>query len=154
MLPIISRITESTEEVEQEETAVSELRTELWLKERELTDIRLEALGSAHQLEQLRDAMNNMQVWTSPPNRLDVTIDEHNLRFPFHFLPILVHSGEPEGGERPFKNRKQPPRLWAQFVHVPAFRPVLPPGAIVEAAHEYVPHQVVQPQPERLQRSR
>lgn len=62
ILPIISRIMESTEEAEQEETAVSELRTELWLKERELTDIRLEALGSAHQLEQLRDAMNNMQV--------------------------------------------------------------------------------------------
>lgn len=61
-LPIISRIMETTEEAEQEETAVSELRTELWLKERELTDIRLEALGSAHQLEQLRDAMNNMQV--------------------------------------------------------------------------------------------
>ncbi|XP_029689963.1 neuron navigator 1 isoform X3 [Takifugu rubripes] len=56
-----SVIAESTEEVEQEETAVSELRTELWLKERELTDIRLEALGSAHQLEHLRDAMNNMQ---------------------------------------------------------------------------------------------
>lgn len=57
---------ESTEEAEQEETAVSELRTELWLKERELTDIRLEALGSAHQLEQLRDAMNNMQVCFFP----------------------------------------------------------------------------------------
>lgn len=62
MLLIMSRIMESTEEAEQEETAVSDLRTELWLKERELTDIRLEALGSAHQLEQLRDTMNNMQV--------------------------------------------------------------------------------------------
>lgn len=70
---------ESTEEAEQEETAVSELRTELWLKERELTDIRLEALGSAHQLEQLRDAMNNMQVCllhgrSLLPNRLNVAI--------------------------------------------------------------------------------
>lgn len=53
---------ETTEEGENEETAVSELRSELWLKERELTDIRLEALSSAHQLEQLREAMNNMQV--------------------------------------------------------------------------------------------
>ncbi|KAM8830446.1 LOW QUALITY PROTEIN: neuron navigator 1 [Synchiropus picturatus] len=44
------------------ERAVSELRSELWEKERALTDIRLEALNSAHQLEQLRDAMNNMQV--------------------------------------------------------------------------------------------
>uniref|UniRef100_A0AAQ5XMC5 Neuron navigator 1 n=1 Tax=Amphiprion ocellaris TaxID=80972 RepID=A0AAQ5XMC5_AMPOC len=44
-----------------EETAVSDLRSELWEKERALTDIRLEALNSAHQLEQLREAMNNMQ---------------------------------------------------------------------------------------------
>lgn len=41
---------------------VSELRSELWEKELKLTDIRLEALGSAHRLEQLQDAMNNMQV--------------------------------------------------------------------------------------------
>lgn len=53
---------ETTEEGDNEETAVIELRSELWVKERELTDIRLEALSSAHQLEQLREAMNNMQV--------------------------------------------------------------------------------------------
>lgn len=53
---------ETTEEGDNEETAVSDLRSELWLKERELTDIRLEALNSAHQLEQLREAMNSMQV--------------------------------------------------------------------------------------------
>lgn len=53
---------ETTEEGESEETAVSDLRSELWEKERALTDIRLEALNSAHQLEQLREAMNNMQV--------------------------------------------------------------------------------------------
>lgn len=51
-----------TEEGDGEDTSVSDLRSELWVKERELTDIRLEALNSAHQLEQLRDAMNNMQV--------------------------------------------------------------------------------------------
>ncbi|XP_035512101.1 neuron navigator 1-like isoform X2 [Morone saxatilis] len=56
-----SVIMETTEEGDIEETAVSELRSELWVKERELTDIRLEALSSAHQLEQLREAMNNMQ---------------------------------------------------------------------------------------------
>lgn len=56
------RIMETTEEGDNEETAVSELRSELWVKERELTDIRLEALSSAHQLEQLREAMNNMEV--------------------------------------------------------------------------------------------
>lgn len=41
---------------------MSELRTELWEKELKLTDIRLEALGSAHRLEQLQDAMNHMEV--------------------------------------------------------------------------------------------
>ncbi|XP_039904005.1 neuron navigator 1-like isoform X9 [Simochromis diagramma] len=56
-----SVIMESTEEGDGEESAVSELRSELWVKERELTDIRLEALDSAHQLEQLREAMKNMQ---------------------------------------------------------------------------------------------
>ncbi|KAM9751816.1 neuron navigator 1 isoform 4-T5 [Menidia menidia] len=56
-----SVIMETAEEGDSGDTAVSELRTELWEKERELTDIRLEALSSAHQLEQLRDAMNYMQ---------------------------------------------------------------------------------------------
>ncbi|XP_076598272.1 neuron navigator 1 isoform X3 [Chaetodon auriga] len=56
-----SVIMETTEEGDNEETAVTELRSELWLKERELTEIRLEALSSAHHLEQLREAMNSMQ---------------------------------------------------------------------------------------------
>uniref|UniRef100_A0A3Q0R001 Neuron navigator 1 n=1 Tax=Amphilophus citrinellus TaxID=61819 RepID=A0A3Q0R001_AMPCI len=56
-----SVIMESTEEGDTEDSAVSELRSELWLKERALTDIRLEALDSAHQLEQLRETMKNMQ---------------------------------------------------------------------------------------------
>uniref|UniRef100_A0A8C9U0M2 Neuron navigator 1 n=1 Tax=Scleropages formosus TaxID=113540 RepID=A0A8C9U0M2_SCLFO len=57
-----SRIFEGNEEAENEEKVVSELRSELWEKERKLTDIRLEALSSAHQLEQLQEAMSNMQV--------------------------------------------------------------------------------------------
>ncbi|CAK6951518.1 neuron navigator 1-like [Scomber scombrus] len=56
-----SVIMETADETDCEERAVTELRSELWVKERELTDIRLEALNSAHQLEQLRDTMNNMQ---------------------------------------------------------------------------------------------
>ncbi|XP_042364681.1 neuron navigator 1 isoform X2 [Plectropomus leopardus] len=46
---------------EGDDKVVTELRTELWEKERKLTDIRLEALSSAHQLEQLQEAMINMQ---------------------------------------------------------------------------------------------
>lgn len=58
----VHRIFEGNEEPELEDKGVSELRSELWQKEMKLTDIRLEALNSAHQLEQLREAMNSMQV--------------------------------------------------------------------------------------------
>ncbi|XP_073795867.1 neuron navigator 1 isoform X4 [Danio rerio] len=58
---VSSVILESNEETESDEKVVSELRSELWEKEMKLTDIRLEALNSAHQLEQLREAMNSMQ---------------------------------------------------------------------------------------------
>uniref|UniRef100_A0A3B3R9L9 Neuron navigator 1 n=1 Tax=Paramormyrops kingsleyae TaxID=1676925 RepID=A0A3B3R9L9_9TELE len=57
-----SVIFEGNEEVENDEKVVSDLRSELWEKERKLTDIRLEALNSAHQLEQLQEAMTNMQM--------------------------------------------------------------------------------------------
>ncbi|ELK34960.1 Neuron navigator 1 [Myotis davidii] len=50
------------EEEEPEKKEVSELRSELWEKEMKLTDIRLEALNSAHQLDQLRETMHNMQA--------------------------------------------------------------------------------------------
>ncbi|XP_078715199.1 neuron navigator 2-like isoform X4 [Lampetra fluviatilis] len=40
---------------------VMQLRSELREKEMKLTDIRLEALSSAHQLDQLRESMNRMQ---------------------------------------------------------------------------------------------
>lgn len=49
------------EEDGHDDKVVTELRTELWEKERKLTDIRLEALSSAHQLEQLQEAMTSMQ---------------------------------------------------------------------------------------------
>uniref|UniRef100_A0AAR2LQC0 Neuron navigator 1 n=1 Tax=Pygocentrus nattereri TaxID=42514 RepID=A0AAR2LQC0_PYGNA len=59
---VFTWVTKGETEQESEEKVVSELRSELWEKEMKLTDIRLEALNSAHQLEQLREAMNNMQV--------------------------------------------------------------------------------------------
>jgi len=42
--------------------SVLELQQQLHEKDMKLTDIRLEALSSAHQLEQLRDTMNHMKV--------------------------------------------------------------------------------------------
>jgi hypothetical protein len=46
---------------------VLDLQQQLHEKEMKLTDIRLEALSSAAQLQQLQDAMNRMQVRTSIP---------------------------------------------------------------------------------------
>ncbi|XP_046692854.1 neuron navigator 1 isoform X3 [Silurus meridionalis] len=57
-----SELGDSSEGAEPDEKVVSELRSELWEKERKLTDIRLEALTSAHQLEQLQEAMSKMQM--------------------------------------------------------------------------------------------
>nr|XP_046166553.1 neuron navigator 1-like isoform X5 [Oncorhynchus gorbuscha] len=57
-----SGLCEGGEDPPQDEKVVSTLRSALWEKERKLTDIRLEALSSAHQLEQLQEAMNNMQM--------------------------------------------------------------------------------------------
>lgn len=50
--------------LDSEAETVMQLRSELREKEMKLTDIRLEALSSAHQLDQLREAMNRMQVCT------------------------------------------------------------------------------------------
>uniref|UniRef100_A0A3P9B0T1 Neuron navigator 1 n=1 Tax=Maylandia zebra TaxID=106582 RepID=A0A3P9B0T1_9CICH len=64
-----------------DDKVVTDLRTELWEKERKLTDIRLEALSSAHQLEHLQEAMNNMQ---------SIKYDLLKLQFTFFFL--FIHS--------------------------------------------------------------
>ena len=44
------------------ELVVAKLQQQLREKDLKLTDIQLEALTSAHQLDHLRDAMNRMQV--------------------------------------------------------------------------------------------
>ncbi|XP_069479573.1 neuron navigator 2 isoform X7 [Ambystoma mexicanum] len=56
-----SRLSCISECMESEADSVMQLRNELRDKEMKLTDIRLEALSSAHQLDQLREAMNRMQ---------------------------------------------------------------------------------------------
>lgn len=55
--------------MDSEAETVMQLRNELRDKEMKLTDIRLEALSSAHQLDQLREAMNRMQVSTQEHGR-------------------------------------------------------------------------------------
>lgn len=56
---VFHRISECTDS---EAETVMQLRSDLHDKEMKLTDIRLEALSSAHQLDQLRESMNRMQV--------------------------------------------------------------------------------------------
>ena len=46
----------------QEEAVVYQLKQELHEKDLRLTDVQLEALSSAHQLEQLCETMNRMKV--------------------------------------------------------------------------------------------
>uniref|UniRef100_A0A8C9U6B5 Neuron navigator 3 n=1 Tax=Scleropages formosus TaxID=113540 RepID=A0A8C9U6B5_SCLFO len=53
--------TELCECTEAEAEIILQLKNELREKELKLTDIRLEALSSAHQLDQIREAMNRMQ---------------------------------------------------------------------------------------------
>ena len=45
-----------------DDSSVTDLRAQLHEKDMKLTDIRLEALSSAHQLEQLRENMMRMKV--------------------------------------------------------------------------------------------
>lgn len=54
---------------EAEAEIVLQLKNELREKELKLTDIRLEALSSAHHLDQIREAMNRMQVRSRHPIR-------------------------------------------------------------------------------------
>ncbi|MBN3289672.1 NAV2 protein, partial [Polypterus senegalus] len=69
---LISECTESEAET------IMQLRSELRDKEMKLTDIRLEALSSAHQLDQLREAMNRMQeyiIHVDPLSQLGLNSD-------------------------------------------------------------------------------
>lgn len=61
-----------------EAETVMQLRSELREKEMKLTDIRLEALSSAHQLDQLREAMNRMQVCKQQADQLQHRFSERN----------------------------------------------------------------------------
>ena len=54
--------------------AVAEMKRMLREKEMKLTDIRLDALTSAHQLEQLRDAMGKMKVCKNDVTLLKIVL--------------------------------------------------------------------------------
>ncbi|TRY65840.1 hypothetical protein DNTS_018014, partial [Danionella cerebrum] len=60
-LPSSPSTTELCECTEAEAEIILQLKNELREKELKLTDIRLEALSSAHHLDQIREAMNRMQ---------------------------------------------------------------------------------------------
>ena len=62
LLPLCNPGCRLCECTEAEAEIVLQLKNELREKELKLTDIRLEALSSAHHLDQIREAMNRMQV--------------------------------------------------------------------------------------------
>jgi hypothetical protein len=74
------RICECTEA---EAEIILQLKSELREKELKLTDIRLEALSSAHHLDQIREAMNRMQV---SPGALSRDKTERSKASPFSSL--------------------------------------------------------------------
>jgi len=53
------------------ETIITDLKKKLTLAENKLTDIRLEALSSVHQVDQLKDFLENMKVNLPFPEYLD-----------------------------------------------------------------------------------
>lgn len=57
---------------EAEAEIILQLKNELREKELKLTDIRLEALSSAHHLDQIREAMNRMQVRLEPAGKTQI----------------------------------------------------------------------------------
>lgn len=69
LLPVCNPICRLCECTEAEAEIVLQLKNELREKELKLTDIRLEALSSAHHLDQIREAMNRMQVRSRSPEK-------------------------------------------------------------------------------------
>ncbi|XP_045673064.1 neuron navigator 1 isoform X2 [Phyllostomus hastatus] len=105
----------ASEEEEPEKKEVSELRSELWEKEMKLTDIRLEALNSAHQLDQLRETMHNMQL------EVDLLKAENDR--------LKVAPGPPAGsapGQVPGSSALSSPRRTLGLALTHAFSPSLP----------------------------
>lgn len=83
----LCRLCECTEA---EAEIILQLKNELREKELKLTDIRLEALSSAHHLDQIREAMNRMQVRTHTHTHLRVHAD--SLQSSVTLYQFLVNS--------------------------------------------------------------
>uniref|UniRef100_A0AAY4EGY8 Neuron navigator 1 n=1 Tax=Denticeps clupeoides TaxID=299321 RepID=A0AAY4EGY8_9TELE len=91
-----SCLAQGAEGPDSDEKVVSELRSELWEKERKLTDIRLEALSSAHQLEQLQETLTNMQDYLAkvdPTSSLGLSGDSVYSYSVSHYRRVI--GGEP-----------------------------------------------------------
>lgn len=105
-----TRLFHANEEEEPEKKEVSELRSELWEKEMKLTDIRLEALNSAHQLDQLRETMHNMQVRSlaGAEERAAGALGPVPTLRPRRVCSPAAGGGPAEGGERPAEGSPGP----------------------------------------------
>jgi len=86
-LPLVTMSCRLMRRPASDEESVLELQQQLHEKDMKLTDIRLEALSSAHQLEQLRDTMNQMKVHrcnrvcTRDGNPITPELNTPNLKF-------------------------------------------------------------------------
>jgi len=82
----LCRLCECTEA---EAEIILQLKNELREKELKLTDIRLEALSSAHHLDQIREAMNRMQVHTHTYTHTRTRIHADSLWALQHYIIVL-----------------------------------------------------------------
>lgn len=76
LLPVCNPGCRLCECTEAEAEIILQLKNELREKELKLTDIRLEALSSAHHLDQIREAMNRMQVSFCSQDHTDLCFQE------------------------------------------------------------------------------
>ena len=69
---------------------ISRLNEQLHEKDMKLTDVRLEALSSAHQLEQLREMLSRMKVTIDGGHsiecKLTPTLDHLQLKYVLHYV--------------------------------------------------------------------
>jgi len=75
---------------------VDELKKQLREKDLVLTDIRLEALSSAHQLESLKDTVIKMRVSTCNKRIMQISIFSNSkiIKFSQHFSNMQVDISE------------------------------------------------------------
>ena len=84
------RLSRGSECVADEAVVVCELKQQLHEKDLRLTDIQLEALSSAHQLEQLCDTISRMKVTAASDSQQFVSDGQPSVMGSKHKLTVLI----------------------------------------------------------------